>query len=229
MMQSATHTLHQPIQKHIALEYLLYLPTDYDPHAATRYPLILFLHGSGERGTDLDRVRTQGLPEAIEAGQEVPAIVVAPQCPAHTTWSTEFDALLTLLDTVSATYPVDATRVYLTGLSMGGTGAWQFASLYPERFAALVPVCGAAHWLAGDPTLQIGRLHDVPVRVYHGALDSVIPVSDAAKLVRLLRGVGGSVTFIVYPDVDHNSWSAAYRDPELYTWLFQQRGVSAGG
>ena len=128
----------------VGARYLLFLPKDYDAKSRKTWPLILFLHGSGERGTNLWSVARHGPPKLVKTQADFPFIVVSPQCPSGQTWNN--DTLLALLDEVAAHYQVDATRVYLTGLSMGGFGTWSLGLEHPERFAALAPICGG-----GDP------------------------------------------------------------------------------
>jgi predicted peptidase len=195
------------------LPYLLYTP---ETPADARLPLILFLHGAGERGDDLERVRTQGLPQLLPNLPE-PTFVVAPQCPASSWWTLELATLETLLDEVQAHHPVDAARVYLTGLSMGGYGTWHLALKDPARFAALAPVCGG-----GIPSLA-HKLRDLPIRAFHGAEDDVVPPAASEKMVEAITKAGGQATFTNYPGVGHNSWARAYAEPDLYTWMFAQR------
>ncbi len=217
------HTLRQTIQQQVELDYLLALPADYTP--ARRWPLMLFLHGSGQRGSQVDEVRKHGLPQ-LAAAQSLPFILVAPQCPAQTTWAVHLAALAALLDAVAASYAVDPERVHVTGLSMGGTGAWLLAATYPERFASLTPVCGDDTWLISDYD-QLERLCSMPTWVFHGALDLVIPLVKSAQMVAALRERGGNVRLTVYPDVGHNAWNQAYATQDWYSWLSQQARTSA--
>lgn len=193
------------------LPYLLY-----NPSTTENAPLILFLHGSGERGSDLERVATVGLPHLLE-GLPEPAFVVAPQCPEETRWTDRLEGLEAVLDSLTDRYPVDPNRIYLTGLSLGGQGAWFLAAHAPERFAAAVPICGRSNPEAAE------RLKGLPIRVFHGADDSVVPLSESQTMVDALRAVGNDAELTVFPGVGHDSWTPAYRDPGLYTWLFAQR------
>lgn len=195
------------------LPYLLYAP---ETPTDARLPLILFLHGAGERGDDLERVRAQGLPQLLPNVPE-PTFIVAPQCPASSWWTLELSALEALLGEVQARYPVDAARVYLTGLSMGGYGTWHLALKNPTRFAALVPVCSG-----GIPPLA-HKLKDLPIRAFHGADDDVVPPSASEKMVEAVIKTGGQAKLTIYPGVGHNSWARAYDEPDLYTWMFAQR------
>lgn len=218
-MNQKSATLSKQITKTLILDYLLHVPPVHE--SGQKLPLMLFLHGSGERGDDLSRVAVHGPPKLVEQGRNFPFILASPQCPADTLWSTHFDALNALLDDIIAAYPVDTSRIYLTGLSMGGSAAWNFAAMYPERFAALVPVCGRGDWYIGDPQ-QLCGLAQTPIWVFHGALDMVIPLVESAKLVQAITACGGQVRFTVYPEAGHDSWSQAYATEELYTWMLQQ-------
>jgi predicted peptidase len=197
------------------LHYLLALPPGYDLDAERRWPLMLFLHGAGERGDDIGLVRGYGIPKAIDDGFEIPAIAVSPQCPAGERWSASL--LAALLDAVEAELRVGPDRIYLTGLSMGGFGAWALALAQPHRFAALVPVCG------GGDARAVGVLRHLPVWAFHGARDDVVPLLRSEEMVEALQRAGGDVRFTVYPNAGHDSWTAAYAEPELYRWLFAQR------
>ena len=204
------------ISQTVSLNYLLYLPPDYDKQ--DRWPVILFLHGRGERGNDLDLVKQHGLAKRIAAGDEFPFIIVSPQCPPDSYWMEELDALNALLDEIIDQHKVDTSRIYLTGLSMGGRGTWHLAGRYPERFAAIAPICGVGNsWLAQE------RLTDIPIWVFHGDADSVNPFYESEKMVRWLREAGGDVKFTVYPGVDHDSWTVTYDNPELYDWFLSHR------
>jgi len=199
----------------VTLKYLLYLPEDYEKQQA--WPLLLFLHGSGERGDDLAQVKKHGPPKLIAAGRKFPFIVVSPQCPKVGRRSWEPYELTALLDDVSEHYKVDANRIYVTGLSMGGFGTWSLAAYTPERFAAIVPICGG-----GDPYLA-RRLAKTPAWVFHGAKDPAVPLERSEVMVEALKKRGSEVKFTVYPDALHDSWTETYENPKLYEWLLEQR------
>jgi predicted peptidase len=217
-MPAQAYRFSQEITRTQMLDYLLYLPDDYGQDPTRRWPLILFLHGVGERGTDVSRVALHGPLKAAEDGTDLPFIVIAPQCPLHHWWSDFQPALIGLVDEVSAAYAVDPARVYLTGLSMGGFGAWHLAVEYPERFAAVAPICGGGLWAFDFPE-RVTALRDVPVWAFHGLLDDVVPVQETAKLVAALQDAGGNVKMTIYPDKMHDSWTETYANPELYAWL----------
>lgn len=209
------------VTRRVQFDYLIHFPSGVEPDSPQAWPLILFLHGSGERGTDLNVIKLHGLPKRLDTDPDFPFIVVSPQCPANTTWSEHLHELNALLDDVIARYPVDARRIYLTGLSMGGGGTWHFAYRYPERFAAIVPICGSARWYAGDPE-QVCALQHIPIWVFHGALDTTVPLIESARLVQPLLACGAKIRFTVYSDLDHNSWDRAYGEAALYEWLLEQ-------
>ncbi len=197
------------------LPYLLFVPRQAVAAERTTPPYLLFLHGAGERGHDLALVRQHGPPRLIGEGMELPFVVVAPQCPPDQRWSTQ--ALLALLDETTHEQRVDPDRVFVTGISMGGFATWALAIAAPERFAAIVPICGG-----GDPraVCRIGRL---PVWAFHGARDDVVPLARSQEMVEALRGCGGDVRFTVYPEAGHDSWTPTYANPELFDWLLAQR------
>jgi predicted peptidase len=199
------------------LDYLLYLPKDYAIDNERSWPLILFLHGSGERGDDIELVKMHGLPKILDDQPDFPFVVISPQCPENSWWSIEMDALKALLDHILATYAVDPDRVYLTGLSMGGFGAWSMGIAYPDTFASVVPICGG-----GDPG-KVCALKDVPVWVFHGDMDKSVRVSESKKMVKTLKACGGDVQLTVYPGVGHDSWTQTYDNPGLYDWLLSHK------
>lgn len=213
------------IIKTVEVNYLLHLPGDYgkDPHQ--KWPLILFLHGSGERGSDLELLKKQPLPKTLDRQKDFPFIVVSPQLPlAKGNWSDWIDPVNILLDQIRASYSVDTQRIYLTGLSMGGFGAWEFALRYPRRFAAIVPIAGGYRHQSNAIPENICDLTDLPVWVFHGARDINVVPRQSKDMVDALKACGGNVKFTLYSDADHAaSWTRAYADPELYKWLLEQR------
>jgi len=215
--QQTGNYLKVEIERDVFLEarFLLYLPEEYDSLPEKKWPLLLFLHGTGERGELLELVNKNGPPMLIQHGHRFSFIVVSPQCPEDQRWSVE--VLNMLLDEMIADYRLDDTRIYVSGLSMGGQGTWDLAMAYPERFAAIVPICGWA-----DPTLA-ARIKELPAWVFHGAKDDVIPVSESEKMVSALKALGSPVKFTVYPDAGHDSWTEAYNSQEMWEWLLEQR------
>ena len=202
------------INKELGYRYYIYLPEDYD-NTVKEWPLILFLHGMGERGDNLELVKKTGLIRYVEDGANPPFIIATPQCPTNQWWNT--DNLMALLDHIQGTFRVDHDRVYLTGLSMGGAGTWALANSYPERFAAIAPICG--FFTPGDP----GRFKDLPIWCFHGAMDNSVPLSDSLRMVAWIREHGGTVRFTVYPDAAHNCWTETYHNPDLYQWFLEHK------
>ncbi|MDI6447677.1 prolyl oligopeptidase family serine peptidase [Anaerobaca lacustris] len=204
------------ISKAVECNYLLSLPAGYG-EKDQRWPLLMFLHGAGERGDNLELVKVHGPAKRIEQGKDYPFIVVSPQCPAGQWWTEKTDTLLALLDEIESKYAVDPERVYLTGLSMGGFGTWTLACRHPERFAAIAPICGGGEWYLAD------RLRNVPVWAFHGAKDSVVPLDLSEKMVQAVQRAGGTAKLTVYPEANHDSWTVTYDNPELYEWLLSHR------
>lgn len=195
----------------VTTKYLLYLPKDYET-SDKKYPLMLFLHGAGESGNDLDKVKVHGPPKIVESKTDFPFIVVSPQSPGRG-WQP--DVLNGLLDDVIAKYRVDTDRVYLTGLSMGGYGTWSLAAAHPDRFAAIAPICGG-----GNPE-DAAKLKEIPMWVFHGAKDSVVPLDRSQVMVDAVKAAGGDVQFTVYPEAEHDSWTETYDNEELYKWMLK--------
>jgi len=193
------------------LDYLLYLPEDYGKEDKA-LPLVLFLHGAGDR---IERLKRGGLPRSVERKKESRFILVAPQCPGRG-WSVT--ALTALLDDIVAKYKVDKDRLYVTGLSMGGFGTWSLAAAHPDRFAAIVPICGG-----GNPR-SAGKLKDLPIWVFHGAKDTIVPPGRSEAMVKALQDAGSEkVEFTLYPNANHDSWTATYNNPEVWDWLLKQK------
>ena len=207
------------IRKTVTINYLLYLPREYDEDKGKRWPLILFLHGAGERGTDLNKVKAYGPPKIVAEGRDMPFIIVSPQVPERATWDP--DALDALLDDLIKGYAVDQDRVYLTGVSMGGAGTWRLASAYPERFAAIAPICG---W--GDPGMA-RRIGSIPTWVFHGAKDDVVPLRASQEMVDALKQAGNEPKFTIYPETGHDSWTETYNNPAVFEWFLSHKRPSA--
>ena len=199
------------------LRFLVHLPEGHDVDADRRWPLVLFLHGAGERGSDLDLAALYGPPMLADRGREFPFILVTPQCPESSQWVVEATTLSVLLDEAIAEYRGDPARVYVTGLSMGGFGTWSLAARYPERFAAIAPICGGL-WKQSAASIR-----QVPVWAFHGEQDDTVPIEFTEQAVEELESLGADVRFTRYPDAGHDSWTRAYETPELYDWLLSQR------
>jgi predicted peptidase len=191
----------------------LFLPAGY-AESDKKWPLMLFLHGAGETGDELAKVKIHGPPKIVESKPDFPFILVSPQSPSRG-WNA--DALKALLDTVMSENRVDADRVYVTGLSMGGYGAWALAAAHPEMFAAIAPICGG-----GNPK-DADRLKPLPIWVFHGAKDRTVPLERSEEMVAALKAAGNDAKFTVYPEAGHDSWTETYDNPELYTWLLSHK------
>ena len=201
---------------HYNFQYVTYFPKDYGK--AEKYPLVFFLHGAGERGEDLDVACRHGYMKHVrESGAEYPFIFVAPQCPDGKYWGCYTESLLAFLDYICESLPIDRDRVYLTGLSMGGTGTWMLAMAAPERFAAIAPICGSGIYWYG------GILKNTPVMVYHGDCDETVPIGDSMEMVKSVNKRGGNAQIKVLYGVGHDAWEAAYAGDELYTWLLSHK------
>jgi predicted peptidase len=210
--------------KVLETQYLLFLPQGYKEDKTKQWPLMLFLHGAGERGSDLAKVTVHGPPKIVKERADFPFILVSPQCPAGETWSDE--TLLGLLDEVIKKHRVDKSRVYLTGLSMGGYGTWSLGLRHPERFAAIAPICGGGDIL---PVLlplpgMESILKRLPVWVFHGGKDPLVPVAESERMVNALKRIGNeTVKLTVYPEAGHDSWTETYNNQELYDWFLQHK------
>jgi len=218
-MAQTAHQFSHEIRRTAHLGYLLHVPPN---PISERLPLILFLHGAGERGNDLQKVKIHGIPKVVEANPAFPFITISPQCPEGTSWPLLVDELAALVGEVERDQPVDPSRRYLTGLSIGGYGSWALGSARPEMWAAMVPICGGGSWLFGFPE-RVVSLAGTPVWAFHGAKDNVVPLRESSILVERLQKAGGNAKLTVYPEADHDSWTQTYADPELYRWLLEQR------
>jgi predicted esterase len=208
------------------IPYRLFVPRTYDPKTA--YPLVLFLHGAGERGTDNRRQLTgQTAPLVFvrpEHQERWPCFMMAPQCPLGGSWdaigrpdpSTWMRLTLEAIDTLFQEFSIDYGRIYITGLSMGGYGTWDVIGRYPGLFAAAVPMCG------GGDTRLADRIANTPIWNFHGALDGTVPVQRSREMIAAVRAVDGDPIYTEYPDLGHNCWDRAYREPDLLPWVFSQ-------
>ena len=205
----------QTAQKFVTeTNYLLSLPDNYKNDTTTKWPLLLFLHGSGESGNDIQKVKAHGPPKLADQGKKFPFIIVSPQS-AGGGWDSE--NLYRLLQSVKQNYRIDDQRIYMTGLSMGGYGTWSLAMKHPEEFAAIAPVCG------GGDTTDTWKLRNIPVWCFHGAKDDIVLPSASINMVNATRRYNPSVKFTLYPDANHNSWDVTYSNDSLYQWMLSQK------
>lgn len=237
------HAAERTLTKTVGYKYLLALPETYHIDVTRRWPVLLFLHGSGERSDDPWSAAKHGPPkllrsEGLSAQERLAArklrenfIVVSPVCPKNTWWDTE--GVLAVLDEVLASHRVDLGRVYLTGMSMGGYGAWALGTALPDRFAAIAPVCGGGEFAAAFMSSNHKRdaLQSLGVWAFHGAKDPIVPVTESERMAAMLKHMGVKhVDLTLYPEAQHDSWTETYANPALYDWfLHHQRSTSRGG
>lgn len=200
----------------VTRDYVVHVPDRYDPDEPS--PAILFLHGRGEEGTDGEAQAAVGLGPAIRrAPGRWPFVVVFPQKPQDANgWRPYEDLALATLAAAREEWAIDSSRIYLTGVSLGGFGSWMIAPRHRDLFAAIAPVCGG-----GDPA-DAPALADLPIWAFHGDADPVVPLRHSERMVAAVRDAGGSPRFTVYPGVGHNSWDRAYGTERLPEWLLEQ-------
>ena len=207
------HHYKKTVIRTLHMDYLTYLPVDYYKYHGKKWPLIFYLHGAAMRGDNVELLKQNGFPKLLEQN-EIPFIVISPQCPKGRYWSK--DILIYLLKDVQKKYNVDKNHIYLTGNSMGGYATWTLAMELPNKFAAIVPISG------GGATKKVQRIKDLPVWVFHGAKDTVVNISESQEMVDALMECGGNVKFSVFQNKGHDIMNDVYRNEELYKWLLQQ-------
>ena len=212
--------------------YRLFKPAGYDDQQ--KYPLVLFLHGAGERGDDNQSQTKNGVRFFLQNQAKFPCFIVAPQCPGKLQWvdtpwgnlkhampaqpTEPMQSTIDLLPALQKEFAaIDPKRLYVTGLSMGGFGTWDLISRFPKKFAAAVPICG------GADEAQAPQIAKVPVWVFHGGADDVVKTIRSRNIVAALKAAGGSPKYTEYPGVGHGSWDQAYREADLFPWLFSQK------
>jgi predicted peptidase len=211
------------------LPYRLLKPRKVDSN--TTYPLVIFLHGSGERGNDNEK-NIKHIKDAFTNNgnrMKYPCFVIAPQCPEKSKWIEAYNTALSakpakpmqqfieLLENILKEYPIDKSKIYITGVSMGGYGTWDLIARYPEKFAAAVPICG------GGDEKTAPRIKHIPIWAFHGSKDNTVPPEKSRSMIKALQNAGGSPGYTEYPDVEHPSWVHAYKDPFLMVWMFRQK------
>lgn len=200
-----------------------------------QYPLVLFLHGSGSRGTDNMGQLRNGVNEILSSAAQLgePVFLIAPQCPPGRRWSEPtgdwiglkdaggknplLDAIVALVGNTAERHPIDRRRIYVTGLSMGGFGTWALLARSPQTWAAAIPICGG-----GDPE-TVKKFKHIPIRIFHGDADGVIAPRSSERMASALKKAGGKAELTMYPGVGHDSWTQTYNDREVMKWLFAQR------
>lgn len=198
----------------VTTRYWLFLPAKYD--GKEKLPLLLFLHGAGERGDDLEIVKKHGPPKLCTQQPDWPFITVSPQCPKEKRWDAQMMAKL--VDHVAETQKADEKRLYVTGLSMGGSGTWALTAAHPNKFAAAVPMCGRGDAASAE------KLVSLPIWIFHGAKDTGSPVALSQTMFDAIKAAGGEkIKLTIDPDAGHDCWTKAYADPALYKWLLEQK------
>ena len=217
-MKETSQSFKKSSQGEVDLNYLLYFPDEYES-SRKNYPLVLFLHGAGERGDDLEKIKIHGIPKRITEGEVFPFICIAPQCPEEGYWDRPeyVSSLIALVNEVEVQHRVDSNRIYGTGLSMGGLGTLAMAIKEPNLFSAVIPICG------GADMENIHRLDNLPIWLFHGDRDDVIPLDNSILIYQALRSRNQHILLTVYGDVYHDSWSQTYEDEAIYEWLLKYK------
>lgn len=195
------------------VHYLEYIPEK--SSKTEKLPLLIFLHGMGERGDDLSKLKVHGPPSFLDDTNDFPFICISPQCPDTIYWNE--DLLLPFYEEIMDQYPIDKSRIYITGLSMGGYGTWSSIIALPDLFAAAAPICGG-----GDPS-KLDAIKSIPIWVFHGAKDDVVPLIRSEEMVSGLKKLGSDIKFTIYPEVYHDSWTETYINPKLYDWFLSHK------
>ncbi|MCF6128828.1 prolyl oligopeptidase family serine peptidase [Flavobacterium sp. AS60] len=210
--QEIKATFSKEVITKLELNYILQLPDS----QKDKFPLLVFLHGSGERDSDLESVKNHS-PFTYQNLIKKPLALLAPHCPKGIQWDTT--ALYKLIIDISSKYNIDKSRIYLTGLSMGGWGTWKLAEEHPELFAAIAPVCGPVDdYMLEDAV----KLKDLPIRIYHGALDDLVSPTYAITMHQELKKVNANAQIFIFSNDNHNSWDSTYSDPKFYEWILAQ-------
>ena len=207
-----------PIHQKVQMNYLIHVPADMKKDE--KLPLVVFLHGGGEKGGDPAKIKIHGLPRyASRGGLPVRAVILSPQVPEKGDWNWWLlhEETFELIKKVARKYHVDKDRISMTGLSMGGFGTWVIGTLHPEYFSALAPICG------GGMTFSARRLTTTPVRAFHGDADDTVELCMSQVMVDAINRQGGKASLTIFHDVGHNSWAPAYEDTNLIAWLYAQK------
>jgi predicted peptidase len=203
------------ISQQLEVNYSIYLPHGYEEDLATTWPLVVFLHGAGQRGEDHELLEMHGVSKEAANGRQFPFLILAPQCPEDSVWTMQKTRVMELLDRIRRVCRIDSQRIYLTGISMGGFGTWEIAMEHPDVFAAIMPICG------GGMSWRLNSLLHMPIWTFHGAKDEVVPISYTEEMVRALKALGHPVRYTVYPDAGHDCWTEVYRREDIYEWLLR--------
>jgi hypothetical protein len=213
--------------KDVYYRYLSYTPKDYDRDTLKLWPLIIYLHGGSDRGSDLNKLYTNGIPDQVYKGREFPFIIISPQCPAHIRFSTE-NWFENFYREIIVKYRIDTNRIYLTGLSLGGSGTWYLATKYPGKFAAIAPMSGFTSHLDFIDT-NIDKLTNIPIWAFHGRIDNVVPFEETERIIKKLEGKNKNLKFTVEPQTGHWINWLVYPNQELYDWFLNySKPIRAG-
>ncbi len=194
--------------------YTIETPTHYNSDGIDKHPLLIFLHGAGERGEDLNMLGVHGPLKLMKQGKKFDAIVLAPLCPSDVWWET--DLLQNTLEEVLRKYRVDKSQIFLTGLSMGGYGTWLWAGKHPNQFKRIAPICG------GGNTADAEKLVHIPTWAFHGGKDDVVLPEESQKMVDAIKAAGGNPKLTIYPNADHDSWTETYDNNDFWEWLLSK-------
>lgn len=207
--------IEKPKKSIVEYKYSLYTPDDYSLNQHKNFPVLIYLHGGSHRGDNLDLLKGYGLPKLIENGWEFDFIVVSPQCPKGKYWTTEnwFDKLYKDL---KSNCRIDTTRIYATGISMGGFGTWELAMDYPQHIKAIVPLCGGC-----NDSLNVCKINHIPIWAFHGSRDKLIPVDETERLVKRLKKCSGKIKYTRLENQGHGIQDI-YKDEKIYEWLIEQ-------
>lgn len=199
-------------ERYYNFKYVQYLPKNYD--GTKKYPLVLYLHGTGQRGDNVEDVTKHGYMRYVrEENKEFPFIIISPQCPSEKYWGCYTESLIAFLDYICEDLFVDESKIYLTGNSMGGTGTWMLAMAAPEKFAAIAPICASGICWNAEP------LKEIPIYMYHGDCDEVVPIYESMTMLKNVNKIGGNAKLKICYGVGHNAWDYAYTDNELIEWM----------
>lgn len=217
-------TFKSETKQEVSIQYLLYLPEQYEAKPDAKWPLLIFLHGAGERGDNLERVKVHGPPMLIEKGKHFPFLIISPQCPRGQVWNVA--TLNALLNDLLKKHRIDSTRLYLTGLSMGGYGSWSWGIQQCDRFAAIAPICGGGNFIkAYNAAGAKGKaMRTLGVWAFHGGKDTVVPPGESERMIAALKKFGHPTPKLtIYPEARHNSWTKTYDNPKLYEWFLKHQ------
>ncbi len=214
--QELSNKFETVITTNFSYQYALHKPKGKD-----KKPLIIFLHGSGEKGEDVELVKVHG-PFKYLKTHELDAYVLAPQCPKETYWESE--SLYQLIKKIiNENKNIDESRIYLTGLSMGAWGAWNLAFAHPNMFAALVPIAG---FVDRVPMIENCEISEIPIRIYHGLVDDVVDVRYSIDIYKKLKGCAKDIQLTIFDDANHDSWTRVYDNPDIYEWMLKQKRIN---